>query len=489
MRFGVQSAPDGIHRQAIGKDGRMNAPARARWHLFLPAASVIAILLLVGGIFYAYRGEAETPNARRNRLPKVEWSNEKPETLRLPKSVVDGMKIQLTPVIAAPPPPSLRLLGTLFIDTDRLVHIHARFPGEVVEIGEIVPEGSSEKPRPVRFGDRVKKGQLLAVVWCRDIGDMKSNLVDALCKLTIDEQTLHRLKNLAGSVVETRRIAEAERQYESDVIEVDRTTRTLRSWRLSEEEIAKVKDEADRVRKAETAAAREIDRTWSQTEIHAPFDGVLLEKNVAVGDIIDSSLDIFKVGDLSRLRVLVNAYEEELPLLQAMPQDKRDWVIRLVGDPRERDIRARFDLIGDVIDPTQHTALVMGWLDNPAGEFKIGQFVTATVQLDPNPDEVSVPVNAIIEEPTGAVLFVAADKDATAVTRRRVAFIRRARDVAYIRSKPKPEEAKRGLVPLDVNELVVSRGVIELSGALVSLTQTNNVLRGAAANPDDNEPE
>jgi len=46
--------------------------------------------------------------------------------------------------------------------------------------------------------------------------------------------------------------------------------------------------------------------------------GVILEKNFTVGDIVDTTHDMFKIADLSRLGVMANVYEEDLPKLVAL---------------------------------------------------------------------------------------------------------------------------------------------------------------------------
>src|SRR2546421_442752 len=85
------------------------------------------------------------------------------------------------------------LLGTVALDNERLARVHTRFAGEVMAVGtptghettELPDEGSSAE-RPLQVGDRVRKGQLLAVVWSKDLGEKKSELIDALSKLKFD---------------------------------------------------------------------------------------------------------------------------------------------------------------------------------------------------------------------------------------------------------------------------------------------------------------
>src|SRR5580704_11925149 len=85
--------------------------------------------------------------------------------------------------------PELVLFGSLFIDPTRMVRVHSRFSGEVVQIGQsaavdqpvgLAAGAEKEKSRALRAGDFVKKGELLAIVLSKDVGEKKSDLVDAL---------------------------------------------------------------------------------------------------------------------------------------------------------------------------------------------------------------------------------------------------------------------------------------------------------------------
>ena len=95
--------------------------------------------------------------------------------------------------------------------------------------------------------------------------------------------------------------------------------------------------------------------------------GTVLEKNCgSVGDIVDTATDLFKIADLSQLWVWADVYEEDLPTLLALPEPVR-WTIRLKSDPAASPMAGWVEKIGDIIDPNQHTALVIGQVDNPRG--------------------------------------------------------------------------------------------------------------------------
>jgi cobalt-zinc-cadmium efflux system membrane fusion protein len=401
----------------------------------------------------------------------------KVDTLALSAQLVHSMGVRTEQVQSAGSHDRLNLSGSLILDSNRLVRVHSRFAGEVVSIGSVQPGHGpgSEESRPLRLGDHVTKGQLLAVVWSKDVGEKKSDLVNALSKFYLDEAQLKSLKQLGKQVIAERQVREAEREREADIIEVDRVERTLRSWRLTEAEINVVRAEAEKIHKGDVIADMAVDKSWAEVEVRSPFEGVVLEKNIVAGDIVDTSLDLFKIADLSVLGVMANVYEEDLPALESLPSEDRRWTVFLKSQGLAPGISGTFDLIGNIVDPNQHTAAVMGWLDNKDGRLKAGQFVTAVVDLPAAAGEVVIPDTALIEEGAQSVVFVATkgdSRDGNEVTRRNVALVSRGHDVAFVRSMPNEQERAQGCQPLQPGEWVVAVGSIELNGALDSAMTT-----------------
>ena len=60
-----------------------------------------------------------------------------PGAIRLAPGVAERLGVQTTEVQTADKPIAVELPGTLILDADRLSHVHARFAGEVVEIGTV----------------------------------------------------------------------------------------------------------------------------------------------------------------------------------------------------------------------------------------------------------------------------------------------------------------------------------------------------------------
>ena len=331
----------------------------------------------------------------------------------------------------APAPRVLRLPGTLKLDPRNLMHAHSRFSGEVVSIGKTDVAGTS---RTLQYGDHVTQGQLLATVWSKEIGEKKSELVEALARLKISEAILDKLMTVGREVVPEKDILDARRTVEADRIDLTRVERTLRSWRVSENEIEQVKAEARSIIEHGELKELPANTRWAEVEIRAPMSGVILEKNFSLGDVVDSDDDLFKIGDLSRLQVLVSVYEEDLAAVRGMKAAHRSWTLEAKNRDQNTTVKAQFELVGNLIDPDQRTGVLMGWIDNPESALSVGQFVTAEIALAADPDLVMVPRAAVQSSATQSAAVLVKSADQSTFARCPVEIVRSLSDKLIVRA-------------------------------------------------------
>ena len=371
------------------------------------------------------------------------------DCLIVPDDIARRMRLQTAVAVAPTRPRKLApFQGRLALDLNALARIRSPFSGEVVVLGRT-------GDRPLRFGDTVTKGQLLAIVLSKDLGEKKSELVDAISRLRTDELTLRRLEALyKESSTAERNVREAERNVQADRVALERAERTLRAWKLSDADLAAIRAEADRL--SDPTAPRTDPNAWARVEVRSPRDGVVLEKNVGFGDLVDTTMDLFKVGDLSRLTVWAHVFEEDLPQLQAAAQPVH-WTVAVASRPGTC-FTGVLEHVGPVIDPNQQTALANGSVDNPRGELKVGQFVTVTVELPAPKGEVELPAEAVVEDGRESIVFVRSQGQQ--FVRRRVEVTRRFHDVIYVKRE------QGGVAPGDV---VVTAGSLLLRDALDQL--------------------
>jgi cobalt-zinc-cadmium efflux system membrane fusion protein len=428
-----------------------------------------------------------------------------PATLRLSARAAKALGINQNTIVAAKEPTALRALppqmGTLGFDNNRLFAVRSRFPGEVNEIMDCPPDqrGSfplkstvpgksfeppvrTEKGRQFTIGDRVKKGDLLAIVWSKDLGDKKANLIDAIIDLRRDSARLKDLEKLyyEGSV-SAATFYEAERTVKKDINARNAAERTLRMWKLDDAEINQVLKEAATIDEDKRDPVKEKD--WARVEIRAPNDGIIVELNNNTGDWVDPSnfgTPMFRIADVSKLQVWLSPLEEYLPVLQDFLKKPSTtplaWDIYLQADPKAPPLTGTLVRLAPSLDYAQHTPLLVGLVDNPKGNLLVGQFVTATIYVPLEDNLVEIPSMAINEEKGQSVVFVQRqpDKQPLDFTLRAVSVVYRFKDVVYVRSAApanQDEEPVDGLrvEALHAGDRVVTESVVELTKALRDL--------------------
>jgi len=384
-----------------------------------------------------------------------------------PKQVkLNGLR---TAAVTAPTRPrTLTLRGNLMIDPARLVHVHARFPGQIVELAmkeepnPSYPEGPPRR-RPVGWMDDVEKDQMMAVVLSRELGEKKSELMDAQIRLWTDERILEGYRREENAMT-AKEMAEQMRLVDVGRTSVRRARNTLRSWLLTRDEVEAVVAEARRIHK-EGADVDDIDQDeWARAVVPAAITGTIVERNVTMGEIVDPNDDLYKLADLTELIALLHVYEEDLPYLRSMPKPIAS-TLRLNSNPAAGEISCFLEF-GDLIDPSEHMALVFGHVPNPEGNFTAGQFINATIELPPEEGVVEIPTRALVEDGERSVVLVQDPSNPTRFSSRRLSVVRRYHDRVYVRSVLTEEQTRQGMEELHEGEHVIAAGALELKEAL-----------------------
>ena len=210
-----------------------------RWLIGALVVALIVVALRLPSLFHKQdANEATGESAEGSGLA---FSATEPPTVKMPADMVQRLGIKTAEVESYSAPRMLKLDGTLLVDPSNMARVHSRFPGEIVEMGP--SEIGNPKSRPIRFGDHVQKGQLVAAVWCKDLGEKKSEFVDSILHLRLDDETLTRLRDLAAKGAtpdQTVRQAEYRTMPSPIWIARSRAERTLASSAGSDGEIIKL---------------------------------------------------------------------------------------------------------------------------------------------------------------------------------------------------------------------------------------------------------
>jgi cobalt-zinc-cadmium efflux system membrane fusion protein len=489
--------------------------------LVLGAGATLGAMLGVGGVLDKWKGASahESPHAGAAEPDEqVELFRDAASRpgLRLTAEAMRGYDIK--PVAAEVPtkpramPPQV---GTVNYDNDRLFNIRTRFPGEVAEILKVKDTPSVPTAyRPLRAGDKVKQGDTLCVVWSQQLGQAKAALVDAISALALSKDTYERQSDLwKDGAMSFAILQQSLRQLRGDSNALATAERSLKMWKLTPGEIEAIRKEAvEIVSLIYKGKVRDTDMEaqWARVEIKVPvFDKTdpsreltIVEKNTCLNDMLDpinSPAPLFKIADMNQLQIWVHPPEEYLPTLQknlaAAEKEGRqlEWDIRFQADDpnKTRPQKMKIVQILPSLDPTQHTPMVVGYLNNardtdPKGnggadfvQRLVGQFVTATIYVPPTPNTVEIPAEALNEVGGEALVFVETNADKREFTLRRVPVEARYKDAVVVRTVLTPDDEKlsqseqkqgrRHIEPLRAGDRVITRGVVELTSALEGL--------------------
>ncbi|HKI16380.1 MAG TPA: efflux RND transporter periplasmic adaptor subunit [Isosphaeraceae bacterium] len=399
----------------------------------------------------------------------------------------------------------LVLPGSMRLDPARLDRIKARFaPARVVELAQVQdrsPKTGYTEYRDLRPGDIVSKGELLGVFYSVDVGSRKNDLLDALVQLELDQKILDEAQKHREAIPQVFMMT-YDRAVQGDRNAVNRALNNLKLWDIPQDEIDALHAEAIKISSDKNAWLKtpegrwvkgekqatgakvyphnDTENPWGRVTLRADLGGVVIECNVRTGEmVVDNTVNLFQIADVSRLQVIANCPEDALPILEALDRRGRKWTVRTVGTAVATGLPGTIDEIGYVIDPNQHTAVIKGYVDNPGQRIRAGQYVTATVNIPPPDDVVEIPIDALEEDGRQSLVFVQRDAATHHFTMRRVQVTNRFERTVFVRDKPMPNEEQlttqdkeEGLLPIEVlrpGERVLLSGAVELKAALLDL--------------------
>jgi Cu(I)/Ag(I) efflux system membrane fusion protein len=209
-------------------------------------------------------------------------------------------------------------------------------------------------------GEAIVKGQKLAVIYSPELVAAQRELIEA------------------AKWRETR----------PQLLEAARTK--LRYWKIPEDTIEQIEQSGE---------------IQSTITILADQSGIVLKRRVAVGDYVKEGGVLFDVASLSRVWILFDAYEEDLPDIRL-----GDQVEYTVAALPGRTFKARISFIDPVINPQTRVASLRAEVANPGGRLKPEMLVRGTILTDaPAPKgALSVPKTAVMWTGPRSVVYVEA---------------------------------------------------------------------------------
>jgi cobalt-zinc-cadmium efflux system membrane fusion protein len=237
----------------------------------------------------------------------------------------------------------ITLPGEVALNTDRVARVVPRVAGIVAEVRR-------------NLGDRVRRGETLCVVESRELAEARSNYLTALAREELTRTTFTREQRLFEQKISAEQDYLAARQA------------------LTEAEITR-KATGQQLRALGVLLPTAADEAANLTryEVRAPFDGILVEKNISLGEAVSAEKEVFIVADLSSVWVEITVYPRDLSRVQVGQR-------ALVQVP-STSLQAVGTLayVGPLVGDATRTAKARLILPNTDGNWRPGLFVEVQV--------------------------------------------------------------------------------------------------------------
>src|SRR5262249_4150500 len=136
--------------------------------------------------------------------------------------------------------------------------------------------------------------------------------------------------------------------------------------------------------------------------IRAPRDGVVTDKMVVLGQMVDAGMKLYRLADLSTVWVQSQIYEQDLPFVTL----GQEAVVSLSYLP-DRKIQGRVTYLYPTVDDKTRTAKVRMEFHNPGYLLKPGMFATVELSAELSPSAVLVPDSAVLRTGSRNIVFIA----------------------------------------------------------------------------------
>lgn len=258
--------------------------------------------------------------------------------------------------------PALDLAGSVDFDPDHVADVGARIRGRVTRVMAGV-------------GDAVEVGTPLVEIESVSLGDVLAARVSAQAQGTAARARLARETELYRQRLTTARAVEDAR---ADVarFEAEATGATQRLAAMGAGG------------GGSAGAARRV-------VLRAPIAGTVIRRDVIVGQTIDDTSSVMRIADLTRVWVMLDAYEMDLG--RVVVGDRAEIAAHALEGP---PVTGEVSHVDATIDLRTRAARVRVEVANPERRLRPGQFVTARLRT------AAAGVRAVIAVPRSAVVQI-----------------------------------------------------------------------------------
>lgn len=296
--------------------------------------------------------------------------------------------------------------GVVEYDETRYAQLASRTPGFAWRVDK-------------KTGDAVRKGEVLAVLDSNEVGKAKAELLEAAVTFHLKYETFRRLERSRSAVAE-QMIIESNAAQKLARVRLSNAQQTLinlgiplpKGWdsEFSVEQGARTIQFLG-IPEAIIAEFGPDVVTANLIPLCAPFDGVVIDREIVTGEVVQTGHPQFIIADVSRMWLKLNVRKADAGRL-AIGQE-----IWFSSDGVPGEVKSRISWIATEVDVKTRMVQVRGEVENPRHETAAGAhdgqrllrahtFGTARIRVRDERSTVVVPSSAIQADGGRYLVFV-----------------------------------------------------------------------------------
>ncbi|MCC7136233.1 MAG: efflux RND transporter periplasmic adaptor subunit [Nitrosomonas sp.] len=267
----------------------------------------------------------------------------------------------------------LNVPGQVKVHEQRMVRVGASITGRIIEIY-------------VQLGDSVEAGEKLARIASPELTQAQLSFMRANSLATLADQAAKRAKLL----------------FASDVISAAELQRRESEAQIARADLSAAKDQL-RLLGIDNGAMLDLvkhGRILPSVEIRAPRSGIVIERNVAQGQVVQPSDLLFTLADLSIVWVIGDVPEQVAQFV------KRGQNVEILVPALENSSFAGVIIaVADLVNPLTRTVTVWTEVDNPLRQLKPDMLATVHITEQAH-EHLVIPEDAVVRESNRDHVFV-----------------------------------------------------------------------------------
>ncbi|HXG90004.1 MAG TPA: efflux RND transporter periplasmic adaptor subunit [Vicinamibacterales bacterium] len=268
----------------------------------------------------------------------------------------------------------IELPGEVKADETRLAHVVPTLQGVITQVTKAA-------------GDRVRRGEVMAVLTSRELADAKGQYLAAGQRVEFARVALEREEMLWKKKISAEQeFLAAKRNF--DEAELTRN--------LTGQKLVALGVPAGSLRSLASSPAANL----SRFEVRAPLDGTVLERDVTVGEAVTADKQLFTVADLSVVWVDVSVHSKDLGAVRA------GQAATIVSKDTAQEATGKISVVGPLVGQETRAAIARIIMPNRQGEWRPGVFVTVTLTRTSAAVPIAVSADAVQTFRDWQVVFV-----------------------------------------------------------------------------------